>query len=155
MAALFGEGLGYKAVARRVGMPVMTAKKWSLAYRVGGREALMAKRGGNRSYDWDTKVAAARDHVDRGVAKSVVMERYAIACVTTLEAWCRAYRAGGAEALRPGRRGRPRGSGPRPEPDPTPEGALREENEFLRARVAYLEKALALPSSRSPTGRKR
>ncbi|WP_420308597.1 helix-turn-helix domain-containing protein, partial [Bifidobacterium scardovii] len=72
----------------------------------------MAKRGGNRSYDWDTKVAAARDHVDRGVAKSVVMERYAIACVTTLEAWCRAYRAGGAEALRPGPGGR-RGPGDR------------------------------------------
>lgn len=36
---------------------------------------------GKRSYDWETKVAAARDHVDNDMAKTEVMAKYAIASV--------------------------------------------------------------------------
>ena len=65
--------------------------------------------GGRRSYDWQTKVAAARDVVDRGVGKAEAMARHHIASIAPLGRWCREYRAGGAEALRPRAKGRPRG----------------------------------------------
>ncbi|TCF22906.1 transposase [Bifidobacterium longum subsp. longum] len=56
---------------------------------------------GGRRYDWETKVAAARDHVENGMTKTEVMARHGITSVTPLERWCREYRAGGPEALRP------------------------------------------------------
>lgn len=59
---LIRAGVGYKSLARRLAMPVYTAKQWVMLYRSGGEEAVMGSRG-NRRYDWETKVAAARDHV--------------------------------------------------------------------------------------------
>ena len=53
-------------------MPVHTAKQWVMLYRSGGEEAVMGSRG-NRRYDWETKVAAARDHVENGLTKTEVM----------------------------------------------------------------------------------
>ena len=50
-------------------------------YRSGGEEAVMGGNGGRR-YDWETKVAAARDHVENGMTKTEVMARYAIASVS-------------------------------------------------------------------------
>lgn len=61
--------------------------------------------GGSRRYDWETKVAAARDHVENGLTKAEVMAMHGIASVTPLERWCREYRSGGPEALGP----RPKG----------------------------------------------
>lgn len=62
-------------------------------------------------YDFETKVAAARAVVNDGMAKPEAMERFGIASATPLKRWCRLYRGGGAEALRPRPKGRPRGSG--------------------------------------------
>lgn len=60
-------------------------------------------------YVGETKVAAARDHVENGLTKAEVMAMHGIASVTPLERWCREYRAGG-----PGRRS---GRGPRAGPE--------------------------------------
>ena len=74
-------------------------------------------------YTWgETKVAAARDHVENGLTKTEVMAKYAIASIAPLERWCREYRAGGPEALRP----RPKGSKSKPKPEPTREQELAE-----------------------------
>ena len=62
-------------------------------------------------YVGETKVAAARDHVENGLTKAEVMAMHGIASVTPLERWCREYRAGGPEALGPKPKGRPKGSG--------------------------------------------
>ena len=62
---------------------------------------------------------AARDHVENGKTKTEVMAKYAIASIAPLERWCREYRAGGPEALRPKPKGRPRGSKSKPKPEPT------------------------------------
>lgn len=51
-------------------------------------------------YVGETKVAAARDHVENGLTKTEVMAMHGIASVTPLERWCREYRAGGPEAPR-------------------------------------------------------
>ena len=49
---------------------------------------------GNRRYDWETKAAAARDHVDNGLTVTEVMAKYDVASVAPLQRWCREYRAG-------------------------------------------------------------
>ena len=54
--------------------------------------------GGSRRYDWETKVAAARDHVENGLTKTEAMARHGIASIASLERWCRDYRSGGAQA---------------------------------------------------------
>ena len=54
--------------------------------------------GGSRRCDWETKVAAARDHVENGLTKTEAMARHGIASIASLERWCRDYRSGGAQA---------------------------------------------------------
>lgn len=104
---------------------------------------------GNRRYGWETKVAAARDHVENGLSVAEVMARYGIASIAPLQRWCREYRAGGAEALRPKPKGRPKGAKSKPRPKPTREQELTEEVAYLKAKVAYLEKLRALRASKS------
>lgn len=59
---LIKAGAGSKSLARRLAMPKQTARKWILLYRSNGEEAVMGAKG-NRRYDWETKVAAARGRV--------------------------------------------------------------------------------------------
>lgn len=75
-------------------------RQWEQTFRSVGREGLL-DMGHKRSYDWDTKVAAARAVVDSGRAKPDVMRELGIAPRSPLDVWCRRYREGGAEALRP------------------------------------------------------
>ena len=138
---LIKAGAGSKSLARRLAIPKQTARKWILLYRSNGEEAVMGAKG-NRRYDWETKVAAARDRVENGATKAEAMARYGIVSVTALERWCRDYRVGGAEALRPKPKGRPKGARSKPKAKPTREQELAEE-------VAYLEKVRALRASRS------
>ena len=105
---LIKAGAGGNTLARRLAIPVYTARNWIRLYRSGGEEAVMGGNG-SRRYDWETKVAAARDHVENGMTKTEVMAKYAIASIAPLERWCREYRAGG-----PGRRS---GRGPRAGPE--------------------------------------
>ena len=151
-AGMFGEGRGYKSVARSLGIPAEAVRKWQQTYRATGRDGLL-KMGEKRSRcDFETKVAAARAVVDDGMAKPEAMERFGIASATPLKQWCRLYRGGGAEALRPRPRGRPRGSGAAPT---TREQELEREVRRLEAQVAYLKKSMALKAElRSRTGRR-
>ena len=155
VADLIRGGAGRRSLARRLGVPVSTAGKWVLLYRFGGEAALMGEREGNRRYDYETKLAAVRDHVEHGLTKAEVMEKYRIAGPAPLERWCREYRSGGPDALRPKPKGRPRGAKSKPRPAPTREQLLEEENAYLKARVAYLEKVDALLAWRSATGTER
>ena len=59
------------------------------------------------------------------------------------------YRAGGAEALRPRPKGRPKGARSKPKPKPTREQELAEQVAYLKAKVAYLEKLRALRANKS------
>ena len=151
-AGMFGEGRGYKSVAGSLGIPAEAVRKWQQTYRATGRDGLL-KMGEKRARcDFETKVAAARAVVDGGMAKPEAMERFGIASATPLKQWCRLYRGGGAEALRPRPRGRPRGSGAAPT---TREQELEREVRRLEAQVAYLKKSMALKAElRSRTGRR-
>jgi transposase-like protein len=153
-AGMFGEGRGYKSVAGSLGIPAEAVRKWQQTYRATGRDGLL-KMGEKRSRcDFETKVAAARAVVDGGMAKPEAMGRFGIASATPLKQWCRLYRGGGAEALRPRPRGRPRGSGAKAAPT-TREQELEREVRRLEAQVAYLKKSMALKAElRSRTGRR-
>ena len=122
---LIKSGAGKDTLARRLAIPVYTARNWIMLYRSGGEEAVMGG-GGSRRYDWETKVAASRDHVENGLTKAEVMAMHGIASVTPLERWCREYRAGGPEALGPRPKGRPRGSKSKLKTEPTREQELAE-----------------------------
>ena len=69
---LIKSGAGKDTLARRLAIPVYTARNWIRLYRSGGEEAVMGG-GGSRRYDWETKVAAARDHVENGLTKTEAM----------------------------------------------------------------------------------
>lgn len=108
-AGLFAEGHGYRTVARELAVPEVTARAWARTFAVGGEEALLARGARRASFDLEVKVAAARDHVDRGKTLREVMVAYGVPSESTVRLWCRKYRAGGAEALVE----RPRGPRPR------------------------------------------
>lgn len=150
-ADLFERGLGYGAVARKLGISSDAVRKWQETFRSVGREVLLGM-GGKRSYDWETKVAAARAVVDRGKPRPEVMREFGIASKSPLDAWCRKYREGGAEALRPKPKGRPKAAAGAPM---TREQELEREVKRLEAQVAYLKKSIALKAEkRSRAARK-
>ena len=151
---LIKAGAGKGVLAGRLAIPAYTARNWIRLYRSGGEEAVMGSNG-SRRYDWETKVAAARDRVEGGMTKTEVMARYGVASVTALQRWCREYRAGGAEALRPRPKGRPKGARSKPKPKPTREQELAEQVAYLKAKVAYLEKLRACGRTSHETRAKR
>lgn len=147
VVVLLEAGEGYRSLARRLGVSPYVTREWVRSYRIGGRAALMEEHG-RRTYDYETKIAAVRDHLERGMTREAVMGRYGIVSMSSLRRWCSAYREGGPEALRPKVKGRPRGARSRPKPALTREQELELENEYLRTKVAYLEKVRALLDSK-------
>ncbi len=106
----------------------------------GGRQGGVPGHGiKHRSYDYETKLAAARDFVDLGMTRQEVMSKHGIANLTQLKKWARAYREGGPEALRPKPKGRPRKDGIGSPGPKSREQELEAENRRLRAEVVYLK----------------
>ena len=149
---MFERGCGYGLTTRRLGA-AETVREWQKMYRVIGRGGLLAMGVKQSRYDYETKVAAARAVVDGGMSKPEAMVRFGIASATPLKQWCRLYREGGAQALKPKPKGRPKGS-VRAVP-PTREEELAARVRKLEAQVAYLKKSIALKAQRrSQTGTK-
>ena len=137
---MFESGFGYGLTARKLGMSAATVREWQKMYHVIGRNGLLAMGVKQARYDYETKVAAAKAVVDGGMSKPEAMARFGIASTTPLKQWCRLYRQGGAQALKPKPRGRPKGS-VRAVP-PTREEELEERVRKLEAQVAYLKNRL-------------
>ena len=147
---LFERGIGYGLTAKRLGVPAEAVRDWQKTYRAIGKDGLLAMGGQQARYDYETKVAAASAVVDGGMSKPEAMVRFGIASATPLKNWCRLYREGGAQALKPKPKGRPKGAVP-----PTREEELEERVRKLEAQVAYLKKSIALKAQRrSQTGTK-
>ena len=134
---MFERGFGYSLTARRLGVSAETVREWQKMYRVIGRGGLLAMGVKQARYDYETKVAAARAVVDGGMSKPEAMVRFGIVSATPLKQWCRLYREGGAQALKPKPKGRPKGAVP-----PTREEELEERVRKLEAQVAYLKNRL-------------
>lgn len=95
-------------------------------------------------YTWEQKCAAARAVVDGGLMMREAMAAFGIASLSPLEKWCKLYREGGEEALKPKPKGRPRGSAAKPKPPTTREEELEIRVRKLEAENAYLKKLEAL-----------
>ncbi len=54
---LIKSGAGKDTLARRLAIPVYTARNWIRLYRSNGEEAVMGG-GGSRRYDWETRKVA-------------------------------------------------------------------------------------------------
>ena len=142
-AELFADGLGRAAVAKRLSVPEAAVRKWQQIYRAFGSEVLLTMDGRQARYTYEQKVAAARAVVEDGMTKPAAMAELGIMSMTPLDRWCRLYREGGAEALRPKPKGRPKGSKAEPR-ELTREQELEERCRRLEAEVAYLKKLRAL-----------
>ena len=150
---MFESGLGYDLTAKRLGVSAATVREWQKMYRVIGRSGFLAMGIKQARYDYETKVAVAKAVVDGGMSKPEAMMRFGIASATPLKQWCRLYRQGGAQALKPKPKGRPKGSVRAVAP--TREEELQERVRKLEAQVAYLKKSIALKAQRhSQTGTK-
>ena len=151
---MFERGCGYRLTARKLGVSAATVREWQKMYHVIGKGRLLAMGIKHTKYDYETKVAAAAAVVDGGMSKPEAMVRFGIASATPLKQWCRLYREGGAQALKPKPKGRPKGLGVGAVP-PTREEELEERVRKLEAQVAYLKKSIALKAQRrSQTGTK-
>lgn len=140
---LFELGHGYKSAAIALSLPAEAVRRWQEIYRAFGSEVLLRMDGKQGRYTYEQKVAAASAVVDGGMGKQDAMEAFGVMSLAPLKRWCALYREGGAEALRPKPRGRPRGSGPKPR-GRTREQELEERCRRLETEVAYLKKLRAL-----------
>lgn len=110
---ILGEGAGHRALARELGIPDATARQWARAFAAGGEDAVMNGGSRHRAYDFETKLAVARDRVERGKSVREVMIAHGVTSESSVKMWCRKYRDGGADALVEKRRGRRPASGER------------------------------------------
>ena len=140
---LFERGYGFGSAAKALSVPRTTMRQWLYIYRSFGSEVLLSMDGKRAVYTYEQKVAAASAVVDGGAAKAEAMAEFGIMSLAPLERWCRLYREGGAEALRPKPKGRPKGSGSKPR-ELTREQELEERCRRLETEVAYLKKLRAL-----------
>ena len=142
-AELFADGLGYAAAAKRLSVPKAAVRKWQQIYRAFGSEVLLTMDGKQARYTYEQRVAAASAVVDGGMTRTEAMAEFGIMSRAPLDRWCRLYREGGAEALRPKPKGRPKGSKAKPR-ELTREQELEERCRRLETEVAYLKKLRAL-----------
>jgi|Deesub1362B_J571_1020462.scaffolds.fasta_scaffold17885_2 transposase len=133
----------YRAVARRRDLDHATVRKWVESYRQHGPQGLCKKRS-RYSAQFKLAVLQRMRHKELSARQAVVL--FDIRGGTgVISAWLRRYHQGGLDALKP----KPRemttleSKPPRLQP---PQGddtrdleALRKENEYLRAEVAYLK----------------
>ena len=142
-AELFDAGMGFRTVANTLSVPLQTVKEWHHIYHAFGSEVLLAMDGKQAIYTYEQKVAAARAVVEDGMTKPEAMAKFKIMSLAPLKLWCKLYRTGGAEALKPKPKGRPKGSKSKPQKR-TREQELEERCRRLETEVAYLKKLRAL-----------
>lgn len=102
----FEMGFADKLVGRLLGIPHETIRKWLYAYRALGKEALFVTK--HKTYSHDLKVEVARAVIEGKMSKPEAMATYGVKGKTQINEWCRLYREGGADALLPKPKGRPK-----------------------------------------------
>ena len=137
-AELFASGMGFCAVASTLSVPLPTEKEQQHIYHAFGSEILMIMDDKQTLYTYEQKVAAARAVIEGDMTKTEAMAKFKIMSLAPLERWCRLYRTGGAEALKPRPKGRSKGSKSKPQKH-THEQELEEHCRRLETEVAYLK----------------
>lgn len=136
---LFMIGYGGMAAATRLGVGVRPVTRLYDRWRVRGEDALV-HGSTQRRYTYEEKLEVVR-RFNAGEHKTQLASEFGLSSPKTVESWSREYRKHGEDGLRPKQRGRP-SAAPR-----TREEELEQENLFLRAKVALLEKLQALDAT--------
>ena len=139
----FERGHGFESAAKALSVPRNTVRQWLYVYRSFGSEVLLSMDGKQARYTYEQKVAAASAVVDGGMSRQDAMREFGVMSLAPLDRWCRLYREGGADALRPKPKGRPKGAKAKPR-GLTREQELEERCRRLETEVAYLKKLRAL-----------
>lgn len=63
-----------------------------------------------KNYTYEQKLGSVEDHLSKGMTATDAMRAHGVLSESAFFRWCSTYRAEGAEALRPKKRGRPIGS---------------------------------------------
>ena len=147
-AEMFQEGFGYTAVASALNISKYTVRQWWRTYQSAGVGGVSQVGGKQQKYSYETKLAAAKAVVDDGMSKSGAMRKFGIKSYSPLQRWCKDYRNGGAEALRPKPKGRPSGAKTKKKPK-TREEELEERIRYLETENAYLKKSIALKAQKN------
>lgn len=142
----------YGAVARRHDLDHATVRKWVESYRQHGPQGL-CKKHSRYSAQFKLTVLQRMRHEELSARQAVAL--FDIRGGTgVISAWLRRYHQGGLDALKPKPREMtpPEFKPPQVQPPQAHDAhdleALREENEYLRAEVAYLKKLEALVRAR-------
>lgn len=142
---LSGEG-GAKLLARLYSVPEEKIRTWVSRYRLHGIDALRPKRSAY-SVEFKQQVLSHQDREQ--LSSRRVAAIYDIRNPNQVVVWRRSLKQGGSEGLEntmpmPERKPEQRRSAPLQTAIPESTDALCEENERLRAEVAYLKKVHAL-----------
>lgn len=130
--SLFKQGYGYRYISEKTSIPYNTVRQWLNTYRAIGEEALFMSS--HKTYDLKTKVDVAIAVLEDGLSVPEAMIKYEIKSPTQVKTWCKAYREGGLDALKPKPKGRPRKK----------EKVYSSREEELEARVQELELELEI-----------
>ena len=157
-------GPGFKTLAHKYDVDHATVRKWVRGYQMHGDAALRRKPA---RYSAQFKLSVLQRMWSEELSHRQTLVLFDIrAGVAILNKWERQYHEGGPEALEPRRRGRPKKM-PAPKPPKPPKSsstpvdeskalqALRKENEYLRAEVAYLKKLKALLQTKEQAAQKK
>ena len=159
---LSGAG-GYKALGAKYGVPDSVVRHWVGRYRQHGDAGLSKKFS---HYDSKFKLMVLQVMWSQELSYTEAAVMFDLRGGSWVVAgWERKYHSGGIDALEPKARGRPKQMKPPPPQMPSQVQAsdtrtaeqLRQENEYLRAEVAYLKKLDALVRAKKqavPTKRK-
>jgi transposase len=137
---------GYKSVAKKWGIGPTTLRRWIYGYRVHGQQGLSKKHS---IYSADFKLQVLKRMWRDELSYAQVSAMFNLRESSGVSRWERQYHEGGYDALKP----RPKGRRPKmPDikpisnqdaaraPDERTRQELLDENEYLRAEVAYLKK---------------
>jgi transposase len=137
---------GFRELAKRHGIGRSTLRRWVFGYRVHGDAGLRKK---SSSYDADFKLHVLQYMRSNELSGQQVSVLFDLRDAGAVGKWQRLYHDGGYEALKPrpkGRRPTMTRTKPTPSKDPSRPAEERtrqellDENEYLRAEVAYLKK---------------
>lgn len=139
----FEEGLADQAAAS-----MLEVSRWPVRMlyrrRIHGRGALV-RRPGSQPYSLEFKLALVQRFLGGDGSAAALAQEHGLSSPKLLQSWVRAYRNGGADALRPKPKGWPaKDDDDAPPREPSEVERLRKENERLKAENAYLKKVRAL-----------
>ncbi|MFV2196212.1 transposase [Nocardiopsis sp. LOL_012] len=145
---LFEAGHGFKATASSLGVGRQALRILFERWKLHGRRALVEKRTKER-FPFETKLEIVRRRLAGETATDLCSE-YGLSSRKILNKWVRIFHDQGEYGLRPRPRGRPKRREPAASEPISELERLRQENERLRAQVAYLGKLKALRDQERP-----